>query len=46
MSESISVLKKAGVMHSEMMPLCGGDDVSEIARETDNGCDGMGTKRR
>lgn len=35
-------LEKSDVMCKEMMPLCGGDDVSEIARQRrSNGCDGM-----
>jgi len=41
-------LEKSEVMCREMMPLCGGDDVSEIARDGDRVMDAMGcgTKRR
>jgi len=39
-------LEKSEVMYREMMPLCGGDDVSEIARDGVMDAMGWGTKRR
>jgi hypothetical protein len=39
-------LEKSEVMYREMMPLCGGDDVNEIARDRVMDAMGWGTSRR